>query len=81
MFGFGSSNTSTNNQSEVASIMAQIDAESEAMFRVLNGFSQTASHEFISARYNRLGQLGDQLGQYIGEDEAIGVIAKSIDRQ
>ena len=75
MFGFGRSN------SEVANIMAQIDAESEAMFQALHGFSQVASHEFISARYNQLGQLGNQLGQYIGKDEAMGVIFDAMNRQ
>ena len=75
MFGFGKSN------SEVANIMAQIDAESESMFQALNGFAQTASHESINARYDRLGQLGNQLGQYIGADKAIGIISDAMNRQ
>jgi len=61
--------------------MALIDAESASMFQALNGFSQTASHEIISARYDRLGQLGDQLGSLIGDDAAIGIISDAIDRQ
>ena len=77
----GSSQHTTNGESEVANLMAQIDAESESMFQALNSFSQTASHQFISARYDRLGQLGDQLGKYIGEDAAIGIISDAIDRQ
>ena len=75
MFGFSRSH------SEVADLMAQIDAESEAMFQALNGFSKMASHESINARYNRLGQLGNQLGKYIGKDAAIGVISDAMNRQ
>ena len=77
----GSPSSNTNGESEVANLMAQINAESKSMFQALHSFSKTASHKFINERYHRLGQLGDQLGQYIGEDAAIDVIAKSIDGQ
>ena len=68
-------------KSEIANIMAQIDAESASIFQAMHGFSKMADHESISARYDRLGQLGNQLGQYIGNDKAIGVISDAMNRQ
>jgi hypothetical protein len=82
MFNFdGSPQQTTNRQSEVANLIALIDAESESLFQALHSFSKTASHELINARYGRLGQLGNQLGQHIGKDVAIDIIAKSVDKQ
>ena len=57
-------------QSEVARIRAQIEAECEGMRRGLYGFAITAQHQFIHARYERLGQLQDELAAHVGEQEA-----------
>lgn len=58
-------------QSEVARIRAQIEAECEGFRRGLHGYAITAKHQFIQARYERLGQLQEDLARYVGEHEAM----------
>jgi hypothetical protein len=58
-------------QSEVARIRAQIEAECEGFKRGLQGYAITAKHQFIHARYERLGQLQDDLARHVGEHEAM----------
>lgn len=58
------------NQSEIARLRERIDLEIEAMARMRDGFAVVASHTIISHRYNRLGELCEQLGQHIGTNEA-----------
>ncbi len=67
-------------QSEVSYLKAQIDAESAAAWSALYGPAQIGGHDFITARYDRLGQLGDQLGRIVGADVATDIIAQSLDR-
>jgi len=70
------------NQSEVAYIRQQIEAECFSAWQALYGTAQgTCSHNFIHARYENLGRLGDQLGQLVGEDTAIDIIADAMDSQ
>jgi hypothetical protein len=57
--------------SEVARIRQQIDTELEAMKRGLYGVAAgTAKHQFIQARFQRIGDLMDTLTTYVGEQEA-----------
>jgi hypothetical protein len=56
--------------SEVARLLHQIDLEYEAAKRAMTGFSQTAKHEFITARYNNVGIIQDELAKHLGEEEA-----------
>ena len=73
--------TALQGQSEVAHLMGQIDAECAAAWSALYGPSSgMARHNFIKARYDRLGQLGDELGQLVGEETAIDAITSSLDR-
>jgi hypothetical protein len=57
-------------ESQVARIRAQIEAECEAMRNGFYGYAITAPHQFIHARYDRLGKLQDELAQYVGEHQA-----------
>jgi hypothetical protein len=68
-------------QSEVRWLMQQIDAESTAAWAALYGPATVARHDFIKARYDRLGELGNQLARITSEDTAIDVISQSLDRQ
>lgn len=65
------------NQSEVARIRQQIEAENEAAKRVQDSFAYGASqHQFITRRMARMGELHDQLKAIIGETEAAKVIVE-----
>ena len=60
--------------SEIARLCQQIELECTAMKLALTGFRTTASHEIINAAYERLGQHQEQLGELIGEEEAMHVV-------
>jgi hypothetical protein len=52
--------------SEIARIRQQINTELEAMKRGLYGVAAgTAKHQFIQARFQRIGDLGDTLTRYV----------------
>ncbi|HLI90668.1 MAG TPA: hypothetical protein VKV37_18405 [Ktedonobacteraceae bacterium] len=63
-------------QSEVARIRAQIEEECKGMRNGLYGYAITAKHDFIQARYNRLGELQDELARYVGEHQAMQEIVE-----
>jgi hypothetical protein len=60
----------SNNTSEVAHLLAQIDAEYTATKRVFSGFTATARHDFINKRMEHIDVLRDQIGSLVGIDEA-----------
>lgn len=63
--------------SEVARVRQQIEAECQAM-RHLAGFRQTASHEMITAAYDRLGEHHEQLVKLVGQQKATEVIVQAL---
>ncbi len=64
--------------SEVARLLSQISAEYEAAQRGLTGLAYgTATHEFITARMERMGQLHTQLQSLVG-DQAIAMVADQL---
>ena len=70
------------NQSEVAYLMQQIDQEWQAAFYGMHGLAQGISqHDFINARYSRIGQLQDQLAEHVGEEQAATLVVQSMDRK
>lgn len=74
--------TALHGQSDVAHLMQQIDAEAGAAWAALYGPSSGAArHDFIRARYDRLGQLSNELGRLVGKETAIDAISRSLDRQ
>ncbi|HWS84880.1 MAG TPA: hypothetical protein VN207_11550 [Ktedonobacteraceae bacterium] len=64
--------------SEVARLRAQIETETVAMRLAMIGFKMTASHEIITAAYDRLGAHQEQLGKLIGEQEAAKVVIMAL---
>lgn len=67
------------NQSEVARLIQQIGLEYQSAQWGLSGYAEVARHEVINAKYGRLGELVEQLGEHVGEDEAMGVLVKVMD--
>jgi hypothetical protein len=66
------------NQSEVAALLARIDAEYEACRLVLSGpVMGVARHQFITARQESIGQLFEQLGVVTGgKEEAMRLLVE-----
>lgn len=56
------------NGSEVARLLAQIEAECLAARRGLTDFAESARHEMITARMENLGQLHGDLRAIVGDD-------------
>lgn len=69
-----------NGQSDLGRLIQQIDAECSAAFQGLHGYSQMASHQFIEARYNRIGELQSDLAQLIGDDQAMDIVINSFNK-
>ena len=66
-------------KSEVARLLHQIDLEYEAAQRGLTGLaSGTATHEFITAKIERVSVLHDELSTLVGRDEATRLLAETI---
>jgi len=69
------------NQSDVAHIMAQIQAEYESSKQGLSGLSSgTARHEFITARMEKIGQLHSDLRDLVGEEDATGLLVRALEK-
>jgi hypothetical protein len=65
------------NNSEVARLMAQIEAEHEAAQRGMKGLAEgTARHKFIEAHTRRMWALKDELSKMVGENEAMTIICR-----
>lgn len=70
-----------NQCSEVARLLSQINDEYEAAQRGLSGLSYgTSRHDFITSRYNTIGQIQTQLAQIVGFSTAYAMIGELIDR-
>jgi hypothetical protein len=68
-------------QSEIRELMQRIDLEIRAANNALYGLSQGGSkHEFITARYDRLGQCHEELIGIVGPQEAIKMIGERFDQ-
>lgn len=65
--------------SEVARLRQQIETECQAM-RHLTCFRQMASHEIITAAYDRLGEHHDQLIKLVGQQKAAEMIVEALGR-
>ncbi len=62
------------NRSEVARLLARIEAEYEAADRALHGLAITAQHDFIQACMENIGHCQEQLQQLLGEQEALHLL-------
>lgn len=63
------------NQSEVARLLAQIDAEYESSRQGLQGIAQgIAYHQFITERMERIQSLQARLGEVVGDQDTATLI-------
>ncbi len=61
----------TENKSEVARLLKQIDLEFEATQLGMSGLAEGAArHEFIKAKLERVGVYETELATHVGKDEA-----------
>jgi hypothetical protein len=63
--------------SEVALLRQQIEDEIEAMKQGFAGYATTTSHKIIEHKYRQLEQYQEQLGELIGEKEAVTFVTET----
>ncbi len=69
------------NQSEIVSLLSQIDAEYSSAQEALYGLAAGSSrHDFISARMNRIQLASQRIIDTLGKDEALPLIVAAMDR-
>jgi hypothetical protein len=72
-------------ESEVARLIRQIELETQAAQLAMNGFAAVAKHEFITHRYNAIGQYQRELEGLVGEQQAtdlmVSAYKKSLDQE
>jgi len=67
------------NKSEVANLMAAVDAQNAAAWNALYGLAEgTAQHQFISARYAEIWHIKDQLAEHVGEEQAVEMVIQRL---
>lgn len=66
------------NQSQVAALLAQIEAEYIAAQRGLTGFAESTKHETINARMHNIGRMHEDLHVMIG-DEAHKLVVECLE--
>ena len=70
------------NQSEIARLKTQIEAEMQAAHWALHGASLgTAQHQFITCRMERLGVLHEELKELVGEEEGLRLLIQVMDHK
>lgn len=69
------------NKSDVARLLEQVGNEYTSAQQALYGLSEgSARHQFISARYDRIGELQGDLGKLVGHDDAARLIVEQLDK-
>jgi hypothetical protein len=66
------------NQSAIARLREQIEAEAATLFQGMHGLRTAASHAIIQHRYQCLGKMQEELAQYVGEDASLSVTIAAI---
>lgn len=68
-------------KSDVQRLLAEIDSQYQAAERGLHGLAQgTSQHAFITAKYNRIGELQGQLDNLVGHDQAMGLVIDRLNK-
>lgn len=71
---------SENARSEVAQLLAQIQAEYESGMLGFSGLAAgTAKHQFITARMERIGQLHHELCELVGPDRGTALLVHALE--
>jgi len=69
------------NESDVQRLLSQIDIEYSSAQQGLHGLSQGSSqHAFITAKYNRIGELQEQLDNLVGHDQAMALTIDQLNK-
>jgi hypothetical protein len=67
--------------SDVQRLLAEIDNEYTSAQQGLYGLAQgTARHAFISARYDRIGELQGQLDNLVGHEQAMHLVIDQLNK-
>ena len=73
--------TPEGNQSEVARIRQQIEAERESAQRAMNSPAYgSTQHRFITKRMERIGGLHEALKTIVGKDAAVQILSETLDK-
>jgi len=68
------------NKSEVARVLEQIELEFQAAQRGLYGLAfGTAKHEFITNKMERMGKLHEHLKTMVGEEQAVKLLTETLE--
>ncbi|MGH2494137.1 MAG: hypothetical protein ACRDIV_05475 [Ktedonobacteraceae bacterium] len=68
------------NKSEVARVLEQIELEFQAAQRGLYGLAfGSAKHEFITSKMEQMGKLHEKLQTMVGEEQAVKLLAETLE--
>ncbi|MGH2495344.1 MAG: hypothetical protein ACRDIV_11630 [Ktedonobacteraceae bacterium] len=68
------------NKSEVARVLEQIELEFQAAQRGLSGLAfGSAKHEFITSKMEQMGKLHEKLQTMVGEEQAVKLLAETLE--
>ncbi len=69
------------NESDVAALLSQIEAEYQSAMRAVRSFAYGSSkHKFITSRMERMRVLQELIADRIGEDEANRRVCEQLDK-
>ncbi len=69
------------NKSEVARVLEQIELEFQAAQRGLHGLAfGTAKHQFITSKMEQMGKLHEKLQTMVGEEQAVKLLAETLEK-
>ena len=73
--------TQNRNQSEIRRLMDEIDSQYQAAWNGLSGLNAgTSTHEFITARMERIGVAAEELKLLVGENEAARIVVEQMSK-
>lgn len=61
-------------RSEIALLLERIELETQAMQLALHGYATVAKHQFITHRYDVIGECQEQLQTIVGEEQATSLM-------
>lgn len=71
----------TENKSEVARVLEQIELEYQAAYQAMHGLALgSAKHQFITNKMERMGKLHEHLQTLVGEEQAGQLLAETLEK-
>ena len=69
------------NKSEVARVLEQIELDNQAAHQALYGLaSGVARHQFITSKMERMGRLHEKLQTLVGKEQAGKLLAETLEK-